>query len=81
MTTFELVDGGQANAPKAAPITQDDDALVTIREAAAFLDCHVTSVYRIPFLRERMVKLPGVGARVRRSDLRLFVHLHDRRAG
>jgi hypothetical protein len=76
---FELLSGG-ATATQAAPtLTPDDEPLATVAEAAAFLRCHRSRLYKVTWLRRRLFKVPGVGTRIRRSDLRLYVHLAEER--
>jgi hypothetical protein len=74
---FELLSARPAPAPVAevSPAPGDDE-LLTFDDIAAALKRHRKTVERDPFFRARLTRVGKRGVRVRRSVLRLYIHVH-----
>lgn len=59
---------------------EERDGLLTLREVAGLLQCSREQLYRIPYLRARMVRLGKRSTRIPRSAVTLFIALKGQAA-
>lgn len=61
----------------ALPSREDDDELLTVRDAAAKLGVARSTFYTINWFRDRLIHVGARSVRVRRGDIRLYIYLRQ----